>query len=83
MSEGPELERAIKRIISRILTQPVSAELLDRMRAYGSPEKLLNWWLRMSSDYIAYAKSLTNKEIAESIDYNAASLSQDHRTIRR
>jgi hypothetical protein len=41
-----ELERAIRRVISRILADPISTELLKRMKAYGSAEKFLVWWLQ-------------------------------------
>ncbi len=70
--EDRELERGIKRIVSRIITEPTSLELLERMKAYGSPEKFLIWWLNhMRQDFQAYARTLTNKELADSLDYNA------------
>lgn len=70
--ENPELQRAIERIVSRIIAEPTSLELLERMNAYGSPEKFLVWWLNhMRQDFQAYARTLTNKELADSLDYNA------------
>jgi hypothetical protein len=69
--EESELERAIRRVISRVLTEPISTELLERMRAYGSPEKFLVWWLQGVTDYHGYARSLNNREIADSLDCNA------------
>ena len=71
MSAESELERAIRRVISHVLVEPISQELLDRMKAYGSPEKFLVWWLQGVTDYRAYAKSLNDREIADSLDYNA------------
>jgi hypothetical protein len=71
VSAESELERAIRRVISHVLVEPISQELLDRMKAYGSPEKFLVWWLQGVTDYHAYAKSLSNREIADSLDYNA------------
>jgi hypothetical protein len=41
MPDETELERAIRRVISRVLVEPISRELLERMKAYGSPEKFL------------------------------------------
>lgn len=68
----PELERVIKRIVARIVGEPGSFELLERMKAYGSPEKFLVWWLdHMQEDFQDYARTLTNKELADSLDYNA------------
>ncbi|HTI81931.1 MAG TPA: hypothetical protein VL614_15885 [Acetobacteraceae bacterium] len=70
--EDPELQGVIKRIVSRIITEPASFGLLERLKAYGSPEKFLVWWLNhMRQDFQAYARTLTNKELADSLDYNA------------
>jgi len=70
--ENHELERVLKRIVSRIIAEPASLELLERMKAYGSPEKFLIWWLNhMQQDFQAYATTLTDKELADSLDYNA------------
>jgi hypothetical protein len=41
MTEESELERAIRRVVTRVLAEPISLELLERMKAYGSPEKFL------------------------------------------
>ena len=71
MTDETELERAIRRVISRVLVEPISRELLERMKAYGGPEKFLVWWLQGVTDYHGYAKSLSNREIADSLDYNA------------
>jgi hypothetical protein len=72
--EESELERAIRRVVSRVLVEPISRDLLERMKAYGSPEKFLVWWLHGmgQTDYQAYARSLNNREIADSLDYNSA-----------
>jgi hypothetical protein len=80
MSEDDELQRAIQRVVSRVLTEPVTAELLERMKAYGSPERSLVWWLTGMGDFVAYARTLTNREIAESLNYNAAHANTD--TVR-
>jgi hypothetical protein len=78
LTEESELGHVIRRIVSRILTAPASAELLESMRAYGSPERFLIWWLHgMSGDFASYARTLTNKEIAEPLDYNAADAKSD------
>jgi len=70
--EDPALDYAIKRIVRRIITEPTSLELLERMKACGSPERFLVWWLdHMRQDFQAYARTLTNKELADSLDYNA------------
>lgn len=70
--EDPGLERIIKRIVSRIIVEPTSLGLLERMKAYGSTEKFLVWWLNhMQQDFEAYATTLTNKELADLLDYNA------------
>jgi hypothetical protein len=77
MTEDSDLRRAIQRVVSRVLTDPLSAELLERMKAYGSPERFLVWWLTGMGDFVAYARTLTNREIAESLDYNAAHADSD------
>jgi hypothetical protein len=78
MADDADLRLVIGRIVSRVLADPISAELLDRMRAYGSPEKFLIWWFHhMGCDSAAYARTLTDKEIAESLDYNAACAKTD------
>lgn len=70
--DNPELERVIKRIVSRIIAEPASFELLECMKAYGDPEKFLIWWLNhMRDDFQSYARTLSNKELANSLDYNA------------
>ena len=33
MSEESELERAIRRVVTRVLAEPISLELLERMKA--------------------------------------------------
>jgi hypothetical protein len=68
-----ELRRVIDRIVGRILEGPVPLDLLEKLKAYGSPEKFLFWWLHhMRQDFAAYARTLTNMELADSLDYNSA-----------
>ncbi len=78
MAEESELERAIRRVVTRVLAEPISLELLERMKAYGSPEKFLFWWFhRMRQDFPAYARTLTNRELANSLDYNSSYAKSD------
>ena len=78
MTEESELERAIRRVVTRVLAEPISLELLERMKAYGSPEKFLFWWFhRMRQDFPAYARTLTNRELADSLDYNSSYAKSD------
>jgi hypothetical protein len=73
-----ELRRVIGRVISRILGDPVSLDLLQKMNAYGSPEKFLFWWFHnMHDGFPAYAQTLTNRELADSLDYNSVYAKSD------
>ena len=73
-----KLERAIRRVVTRVLAEPISLELPERMKAYGSPEKFLFWCLyRMRQDFPAYARTLTNRELADSLDYNSSYAKSD------
>jgi hypothetical protein len=78
VTDDADLEGVIHRIVRRVLAEPVSSDLLAQMRAYGNPESFLIWWLHdMGGDFLAYAKTLNNHELAESLDYNSANAKTD------